>query len=490
MSIKPKIVILILAISALSCQEWMELIPPQGLIREEFWKTKEDVEATMMGAYDSFSTMDRLLFLYGELRGDMIIGDYWMGGNERRMSESTIYPDNYLCNWAPFYRVINVCNEVIKNAPDVKKLDDTFTNYQLQSFLAEAYFLRSLNYFYLVRLFKDVPYITIPTENDDTFFYVTQTPGDEILDSLILDLETYRPFATTDGYQTDEELKGRATKAAFDALLADICLWRFDYTAVLEHVARLEADEDMVLMPPGNFFDLFYPGNALESIFEIQYDAENNHSSSLYGLTRHDNHNVDPSETAIELFSKATAKELVRGEDASIRKEGEGNYIIWKYIGREPDGETTRSGNEQGSANWIIYRYSDVLLMKAEALSQLERYQEALAVINMVREDHAGVNPLIDVGETPSAYEDAILNERALELAFEGKRWFDLLRMGRRNDFARKGKFIEIIVKNIPSTQKRIQATKLTNPQGWYLPVYEYELERNKNLVQNPYYDN
>ena len=81
------------------------------------------------------------------------------------------------------------------------------------------------------------------------------------------------------------------------------------------------------------------------------------------------------------------------------------------------------------------------------------------------------------------------MNERALELAFEGKRWFDLLRMGRRNNYARKDKLIEIIVSNVPSTQKRILAAKLTNPLGWYLPISKDEMERNKNLVQNPYYD-
>ncbi len=86
-------------------------------------------------------------------------------------------------------------------------------------------------------------------------------------------------------------------------------------------------------------------------------------------------------------------------------------------------------------------------------------------------------------------YEDYIMDERALELAFEGKRWFDLLRMGRRNDYLRKNKLIEIMVRNVPSTQKRILATKLTNPMGWYLPIQDVELERNKNLLQNPYYN-
>jgi hypothetical protein len=60
--------------------------------------------------------------------------------------------------------------------------------------------------------------------------------------------------------------------------------------------------------------------------------------------------------------------------------------------------------------------------------------------------------------------------------------------MGRRNNYARKDKLVEIIIKNVPSTQKRILSAKLTNPLGWYLPIYKTEIERNKNLVQNPYY--
>ena len=107
-------------------------------------------------------------------------------------------------------------------------------------------------------------------------------------------------------------------------------------------------------------------------------------------------------------------------------------------------------------------------------------------IINQIR-IRADVTPL-SLPDSPSIYEDAILEERALELAFEGKRWFDLVRMGRRNDYARKNELIEVIVSNVPSTQKRILATKLTNPLGWYLPIYETEIERNANLVQNPYY--
>jgi hypothetical protein len=125
--------------------------------------------------------------------------------------------------------------------------------------------------------------------------------------------------------------------------------------------------------------------------------------------------------------------------------------------------------------------------MKAEALSQLERFDEALVYINLIK-GRAGL-PMGPIPNSATAFEDAIMEQRALELAFEGKRWFDLLRLGRRNDFARKSKLIEIIVSNVPSTQKRILAAKLTDPMGWYLPVFETEIERNRNMEQNPFYD-
>lgn len=483
------ILILFLMVAPFSCSDWMELIPPQGLIREEFWKTKEDVEAVVMGAYSSFATMDGQLFKFGEIRGDMVYGDVNVSQDEQKVSESNIYPENSFCNWENFYKVINYCNEVITLGPQVQEVDDTFSDFLLQGYLSEAYYLRSLAYFYLVRVFKDVPYVIEPTLSDDGDVYLTKNDGDEILELVRADLEVYRKFATIDGYPTPRESKGRATKAAFDALLADISLWLFDYEAVLQHVAKIEANPAIVLMPMDKWFELFYPGNSLESIFEFQFDDAFNQSNSTYGLTWRYSRQYYPAERALEMFAlDYESEERKRGEETSIAKYSEGEYIIWKYVGAVGDGQTTRSGIVQNSANWILYRLADVKLMKAEALSQLGRFQESLDIINEIRE-RADVSP-ISPAQTMTAYEDAILEERARELAFEGKRWFDLMRLGRRNDYARKGKLIEIIVKNVPSTQKRILAIKLTNPLGWYLPIYDEELERNKNLVQNPYYEN
>jgi hypothetical protein len=155
-------------------------------------------------------------------------------------------------------------------------------------------------------------------------------------------------------------------------------------------------------------------------------------------------------------------------------------------VGQRPDGISKRTSASQASCNWIVYRLAGVLLMKAEALSQIGEYDEALRIVNRIRERalvaHASTQ------ETPHAFEDLILRERAKELAYEGKRWFDLLRMGRRNNYERKDQLIELIIQNVPASQKRVLASKLNDPNGWYFPINAGEIEDNVNLTQNPYY--
>jgi len=481
------LIIAVIAVLPISCNDWLELIPPNGLIKEEFWKTKEDVESVLMAGYTAFATMDRQLFLFGEIRADMLTGSSSQPNDERKIMENNIYSDNPLTNWNTFYKVINYCNEVIANAPKVQEIDNTFTDYQKQALMSEAYFLRSLAYFYLVRVYYEVPLILLPTESDDTDFYVTKQSESVVLDQIVADLENNIAFAPSGSFKTLEEEKGRASKAAFNALLADIALWRFDYNKVIYHVNQIEITQKFVLLPGSRWFELFYPGNSLEGIFEFQFDGDLSQPNKTYDLTNRTSNQYKPSQVAQDLLSFEFASELVRGEEASIKKYGEDDFIIWKYAGLLPDGLTTRSGNNTTSCNFIVYRYADVLLMKAEALSQIGRYGEAYNYLTKIR-DRAGMGS-VALANTPVAYEDAILFERAIELSYEGKRWFDLLRMGRRNNYARKAKLIEIIVSNVPSTQKRILATKLTNPYGWYLPVYEKEIERNRVMVQNPYYD-
>ncbi|KKK81568.1 hypothetical protein LCGC14_2812130, partial [marine sediment metagenome] len=206
-------------------------------------------------------------------------------------------------------------------------------------------------------------------------------------------------------------------------------------------------------------------------------------SNSLYGITRNDRNNYVASEYAQMILSPAIflAAEQIRGYGSlSLSNQ------VWKYVGQAPDQVSIRPEGSNASANFIIYRMGDLYLMKAEALSQIGEFEQSLAYLNSVR-DRANMEPL-SVSFTPQDFEDAILEERAKELAFEGKRWFDLLRMGRRNNYANKDKLIEILVQDVPSSQKLVQKAKLSNPLGWYMPIYINEIDRNRNITQNPYY--
>ena len=171
--------------------DWLELLPPDGLVLDEYWQTKEDVEATLLGAYRQFAQMDAMLFLYGEIRADMI-RPVQAPNYQQQIVNNNIFSTNTLCNWIDFYRIINYCNNVIKLAPSVLEKDQTFTEFQMISYQSEAIFLRSLAYFYLVRIFKDVPYITEPSMDDNADFFKPQSPGETILTAIKEDLNKYR----------------------------------------------------------------------------------------------------------------------------------------------------------------------------------------------------------------------------------------------------------------------------------------------------------
>ena len=475
-----KYMILFAAMFLFSCSEWLDLVPPDGLVQDEYWKKKEDVTATLMGAYQKLATMDEILFLYGEVRGDMISRDNNTPAYIRNIMDGNIYPDNQLCNWSDFYEIITYCNFVLKYNNIVYELDPTYSEYRKLGTDSEALFLRSLAYFYLVRIFKEVPFVINPTESDNVELYPRQTADTVILKALKEDLIQARKYVSDD-YGSLENNLGRAGKNAINALLADICLWNFEYEACIGYIEEIESSI-ITLMPGSQWFSIFYPGNSIEGIFEIQYDNNLDQTNTMFEVTYTED-KYEASQEAFNRFFGESSKEIIRG-DGSLRVS---DMKIWKYCGAASDGKTLRPGSDRKSANWIIYRYADVLLMKAEALSQSGQYEEALEYLNRIRS--RALKDINSSAQNPEGLEDLIMEERAREFAFEGKRWFDLLRMGRRNNYARKNDLIEIIIQNVPSNQRLVLGSKLSNPYGWYLPVYNSEMERNKNLVQNPYYE-
>lgn len=484
-----------------SCDDWIDRMPTDGLIRDEYWQNKENVESVLMGAYSDFARMDERLFLYGELRGDMIETNSGSGVSRdiQEIEEANIFSDNSLCDWSIFYSIINLCNHVIKYSPEVLQTDDTFSEYESLSLISEALYLRSLTYFYLIRIFKDVPLILEPTDSDGVDFFPEKSKDLEIIEQIESDLTIARKTARST-YGNNRDDNGRATRGAMDILMADIALWKAAlattaaqadsaYNACLSHIQDFEsADQAIyVLLGPSNWFENFYPGNSVENIFEFQNDQGLGQSNTMFDYTWTNNY-FSPTEYSLELLLPEFSNEMIRGRGSVSIEYSNSGYKIFKYYGSAPDQTSRRVGTEARSCNWLVYRYAEVLLMKAEALTQRSNpdFQQAEDLINELRY-RAGVK-FVSPGYSRQDFEDAILDERGRELAFEGKRWFDLLRMGLRNNQMRKNVLIERIILKVPSTQKLVLASKLTDPNGWYLPIYENEIERNDKLIQNPFY--
>ena len=175
----------------------------------------------------------------------------------------------------------------------------------------------------------------------------------------------------------------------------------------------------------------------------------------------------------------------MRGERASIVP---GTSQIYKFIGFNFDGIKALQDSD---THWFVYRFADVLLMKAEALTEIEgRGQEAIDIIEDLRLKRNALELTAQEVEPDSKIGiiNYILAERAREFAYEGKRWFDLLRNAKRNNYARLDILIDAAIANALPEQQQSVIAKLKDPNSHYLPINTFELFTNKALVQNPFY--
>ncbi|MEN3323217.1 RagB/SusD family nutrient uptake outer membrane protein [Mariniflexile soesokkakense] len=489
------IIAIFIATLNLSCDSYLDLKPEDGTIREEFWKTKEDVRAAVIGIYsamlttppsESDLTLSEYIFMYGELRGDMVSPGGFMSDDQVDMITSNILPSNDLTTWSQFYRIINYCNTVIDLAPGVLANDPTLTQTQLNNYLSEVLAIRAYLYFTLARSFKDVPLKLTATLSDQDNFQIPTTPQADVFKQVVIDLTKAEGFAIED-YGTNAENKGRVTKHTINAMLTDVYLWQENYEAALVTADKVINSGDFALIDGSLqwFTTVFARGNSTESIFELQYTTQNLNPFYSIFLQR-PQYLAAPAvlEGVFGIdFEDALNKDF-RGERASLVP---GTNEIYKYTGLNQE---QRKSLQESDTHWFVYRYADVLLMKAEALNELSRGEESLAIVDLIREKRNAIN------ETAQqlSFEDKdgirlyILAERSREFAFEGKRWFDILRNSRKENYAYLNILLGIALQSAPANQQQSITTKLKDSNSHYLPINENELFTNKALVQNPFY--
>jgi len=262
----------------------------------------------------------------------------------------------------------------------------------------------------------------------------------------------------------------------------------------------------------GNTYnEIFGEGNSFESIFELYFrnnqSQQNTWVSNYYGNAN----NTVGRLTCPDFICKDVAQgtnNIFKRTDGRAYESTElynSNYAITKYargrvsyttqnVTTEKDLQLSSSRRAGGDANWIFYRLSDMLLIKAEAL--IERGQDgdnikAFGLIDIVnKRANDAVNgsrqstlKAEDYIDSKAAMEQLLLEERQREFLFEGKRWFDLIRFARRD--GDNSRLVELTSRKYIENVNAIKI-KLADPNIIYFPYAKDELKKNPLLKQNP----
>lgn len=487
------------------------ILPEDKTVDEDFWKSKSDVQLMVNGAYHSMMASDVIarLIVWGGLRSEELLPVANETGSVvedlTEIALANTQPDNMYSNWASFYYVINNCNLVLSRAEAVMSEDPSYGQGDYLSDCSQMLALRALCYFYLVRNFRDVPYVTEAFMNSSQNRNIPQVSPDSVISSCINDLKTAEANAiSASAFPNDWRRVGYMTKDAIQTLLADMYLWRAsvmhtpaDYQACIDYCDKVIAskksqhsfgfrdteEKDFYLADGVDMFrTLFVKQNAEESIFELQSNGtQDSYNSSakrwegnfaLCQYFAYSNNNRSPYLYASSLFTnQGTVYTTVTGasgvrdwrglantynspvtvgsyDGLEVRKyvadslEVGGNYNVITATNYAAKNRNYTTNYQQ---NYIIYRLSDVMLMKAEALTALADDDSDIRLrqaFNLVKEVNSRAKTIESSTDSIhwvafnggiSTMEELVLNERLREFAFEGKRWYDLLRYNYRH---------------------------------------------------------
>ncbi len=447
-----KLIALMLIVIGYSCSDYVEILPEGQESSETYFNTKSDYEDALIGVYDLLSTT-YLNNILGEIASDNSLcgGDGPTDVLEWQQIDDMIHTaDNdalrNIFKW--MYAGISRANFIVE-FQNKTQFDGK------EQLLAENLFLRSYYYFELVKWFGDVPLIVDGRISFDASQSIDRTPKDIIYERLEQDL--------TDAIENlpwQQAQNGRVTKGAALSLLGKIYLFQGKFPEAATTLDQVINSGQYQLVSDFSTIFLNENENNIESVFEVQYTGfaegasfgcfpcvEGNVAAGFMG-PRFLEGDFSPFASGFsfnppveELFNLYTPNDTRRDatildieafvEERPSVEYGIGNpldftgYYNKKYIPyTEP---ILQDPNINHSNNYRAIRYSDVLLMAAEAYSGIDD-DRARNYLNLVRA-RAGLDDL----DTSEDLTQAIFKERRLELAGEGHRFFDQVRTGQTN---------------------------------------------------------
>lgn len=429
--------------------EFLNPLPDSVIVAETFFKTDADVLSGIVGIYDAvqgvnentqgssirFNRGVQLEYLLTEHRSDNTRSKT-LEGSRADFHRYIVDADNIQSE--DYYQSMY---EIIFRANNVLKYVSNASSSNVNKYTAEAKFLRAYAYFNLVRLYGAVPLVTRVVTSDEKALLFTRVEVAKVYEQIVLDLQEGITYL-------DNSQKSRASKAAAQGILAKVYLTQ----PTPNYTGAQQLCEDIIntagLSLQDNFKDVFYNELNSEVIFVVQYlsgnpDESQGFSSEFTSYSRQgrqDGLNIVNPNLAQDFIAHGGNRTDVSyaafGDDASLVVPEDAEVIKFlPDLSDISDKNLPTYGDQPGNAgnDWIILRYSDVLLMHAEAIMQGTATNNSSAIDSYMKvRVRAGFDAVADRPTVLTT--DALLLERRVELAFENHRFFDLLRLGVAND--------------------------------------------------------
>jgi hypothetical protein len=466
-----------LMLTSVSCKKALEIQPVSSITNASYWKSEGDVAGYMTGIYSDFRGLMNTT-LYGEDRGDAFVA-----GLEGAVT--TAWAQNLTSsnapNWLNFYNQVHHCNLVIKYGSQFP------TTMNLNRLLAQAYFMRAMNYFLLIKSWNNVPIVLQPTESDESLL-PGRSSASAVMTQILADIDQSIALFPEAGYVN----KYRASKPAAYALKADALLWKYKVLkGTTDDLQNAITAVDFVmasgvsLLP--NFADIHATDKKknAEIIFSLFFLRDER--SDQYGSR------LKPRDIFVAAAAnKATIPYAVNGARSvyapspkiqqlyatnDVRKAASiitavdaGGAVIGVFDNKFRG--TAYADDRYWENDIVVYRAAEMILFRAEALAALNRTPEAITELNKVRV-RAGIGAYTGATDKQSV-ERQIFDERFRELWFELKRWPDIVRFHFGGTINAYTEVPNLVGKSVPL----------------FFPIPKTQIDINPNLTQTDGYTN